>query len=135
MPRFRFRPSVLIIALLGLLIVGCGDDENPIAAFEPEVINTADAFQFQITNATDLTTTLSYTWTNSVQQATVNHATSTTAGSASMIILDGDNNEVYSSNLVASMTDATTTGTSGQWTVQVTFTGFAGSANFRIEPL
>ena len=135
MMRSRLSLVVPIFALLGLLVAACSDDPNPIAAFEPEVINTADAFQFQITDASNVTATLSYSWQNTNQQATVNHSTVTTDGAATVIILDADSVQVYSSGLVASRTEASAIGAAGLWTVRVILAGFDGTANFSIEPL
>jgi len=130
------RRSILILALglTVLMTASCGKD-NPIAPFEPEVVNTADAFQFQITAAQNVTTTLSYTWNNSGQQATINHSTATTSGTATVTLLDASSNQVYTSGLAASATEQSSTGTAGNWTVVVVFTSYDGTANFRIERL
>lgn len=135
-----FTRTVLItmgIAVLMIALAGCGSDNknNPIAAFQPEVINNADAFQFQITDATNVTTTLTYSWTNTGTGATVNHSTATTAGTAAITIFDADSTQVYSSGLLASGTEATATGTTGTWTIQVAFADFDGTVNFRVEKM
>ena len=74
----------LVVIFTGavLAITSCSDKKNPIAAFQPEVINNADAFQFQVTNASNVSTTLNYSWANTGTSASVNHSTARTQGSA-----------------------------------------------------
>ncbi len=123
------------MALAVVLFSGCSDNNNPISAFEHEVINNADAFQFQITDAANVTTTLSYSWTNTGTRASIDHSTALTDGSATVTILDNDDTQVYTSGLVASATDASDVGVPGTWTVTVVLTDFSGTANFRAEKL
>ena len=119
-----------------ILLIGCGGEKsNPLSAFQPEIINTADAFQFQVTDASDVTTTVTYAWTNTGAQATVNHSTVTTAGSATVFILDADSTQVYTAGLAASLNESSAAGTAGVWTVRVVFVDFSGTANFRVEKL
>jgi len=98
-------------------------------------MNKADSFQFQITHAANVTTTLNYTWNNTGTRATINHATALTRGTAAVIILDANGTEVYSSNLKASGTETSVAGTAGGWTIKVSFGNFSGTANFRAEKL
>ena len=129
----------LFLGLLGIMIVflstGCSNDKNPIAPFEPEVINNADAFQFQITDAKNVTTTLTYPWSNTGAQATIDHSTALTSGIASVTIFDADSSQVYTSGLLASANESSTSGTIGTWYVKVTFNNFSGTVNFRVEKL
>jgi hypothetical protein len=130
------RTSILIgLLLVAASLAGCGRDRNPIASFQPEVVNNTDAFQFQITDASKVTTTLSYTWVNTGTRATVDHSTSTKAGGASIEIRDASGTQVYSSALIASGVQETLVGTAGNWTVRVVFANFGGTANFRAEKL
>jgi len=124
----------------GLLLVmvfwlsGCGDN-NPIGAFEPEIFNNADSFQFQITEASNVTTTLSYTWINDQSGASIDHSTARTAGVAAVSIFDADSIQVYSSDLLASGTEPASQGVPGNWTIVVSFVDFDGTVNFRVEKL
>ena len=128
--------GLLAILCVALVLIGCSDEKkNPISAFQPEIINNADAFQFQITDASNVTTTVTYSWTNTGTQATVNHSTVTTAGSATVYLLDADTTQVYTAGLSASLNEASSVGTAGNWTVRVVFIGFSGTANFRVEKL
>ena len=108
---------------------------NGLQYFQPEVINNADAFQFQITDGVNVTAVVSYPWTNTGTQATINHSTATTGGSATVTLFDADSIQVYTSGLVASATDQSSAGTTGTWYVQVVLTNFDGTANFRVEKL
>lgn len=134
---FKAKPysCLIIIGVALFLLIGCGDDKNPLSAFEPEIINTADAFQFQITDASGITTAVSYPWTNTGAQATINHSTVTTQGSATVYIMDADTTQVYTAGLVASLNEESSAGTAGTWTVRVVFENFSGTANFRVEKL
>lgn len=134
--NFRSR-CVIGTALLtaALMLAGCTDSNNPVSAFEPEIINNADAFQFQITDASNVTTTLNYEWINSLTQATIDHSTAITKGTATVEIFDADSTQVYTSPLLASGVEETLAGTSGAWFIKVTFADFSGTVNFRIEKL
>jgi len=128
------RILLTLVFAVFVIISGCGND-NPVSAFEPEIINDADAFQFQVTNASDVSTTLSYTWNNPTSQATIDHSTALTSGTATVTIFDADSNQVYSSALLSSGNEASATGTAGDWTVTVVFIDFDGTVNFRVEKI
>ncbi len=121
------------VLLLGVFS-GCSDS-NPISAFEPEIVNNADAFQFQITDATDVTTTLHYSWTNTGTRATIDHSTAVVSGSAFVTIMDASGVQVYSSELKASGVETSAVGTAGTWNITVGFSKFDGTSNFRAEKL
>jgi len=122
-----------------LSIIGCGSNTStPTQAFSnfnPEIVNSTDAFQFQITGAENVTTTVSYLWENTGTQATVNHSTATDSGTAVITVLSADSSQVYSSGLVASTTEPTSVGTAGFWIIRLTFDHYYGTANFRLEKL
>jgi hypothetical protein len=131
----QFKYVTIIGALLLLASAGCSNDSNPISAFQPEIVNKQDSFQFQITDARHVTTSLAYQWNNSGTQATVDHSTALTAGQATLTLFDADSNQVYSSGLMASANEPTQAGTAGVWTVVVVFVDFSGTANFRLQKL
>ena len=81
---FKFKNMILISMMLFTFIAltGCSDDSNPVSAFEPEIINNADAFQFQITDAVNVNTILNYNWTNTGSQATIDHSSVLSEGTA-----------------------------------------------------
>lgn len=131
--------TALLVVLLALASIGCGNDSQPptssIQSFQPEVINNADAFQFQITDAANVSTTLDYTWSNSKTAATIDHSTVTDSGMAVVTLFDSGSSEVYSDTLVASGNVPSDSGVAGDWTVRVTLTNFYGTVNFRVESL
>ena len=136
MNAVKMAVYLLSFALLIPVINGCGNDNNTaLAPFQPEVINDADAFQFQVTGADNVTTVVSYTWQNSGTQATVNHSSVISGGSATVTILDANQTQVYTSGLTASSNEPTTAGTPGNWTIQVVLMGCSGTLNFRVETL
>ena len=126
---------LLAVVLISAVYAGCSDESNPLAAFEPEIITTADAFQFQITDATMVNTIVSYQWMNASTKATIDHSTVSTRGSATVEIMDATGTTVYSNTLVPSGNDQSNTGAAGNWTVKVTFVNYSGTANFRVEKL
>lgn len=133
------RKIILSFCLVAaLLAIGCSSStplSAPLANFSPEIVNNVDAFSFQITNGENITTTVEYSWENTGTQATINHSTTTTSGTATMIIYDADSAQVYTSGLVASANEPTTVGTAGTWIIRVTFTGYSGTSNFRVDKL
>jgi hypothetical protein len=122
----RVLPFVLIAVM-----ASC--DEDPLAPFEPEVNNATDSFQLQATGVTNVSTTLNYTWTNTGTSANVNHSTTTTAGTARVVIRSANNTVVYDKALSPSLNEATTTSTSGNWTIQLILSNYSGTLNFRVQ--
>lgn len=131
MHRTSLRLLGVSVALIAF--AGCGDD--PLSPFQPQISNATDNFQLQATNVTNVTTTQTYTWVNTGTQATINHSTTTTAGTTLLVIKDAANTTVYSKALSASLNEPTTAGTAGTWTIQLTLTGYSGSLNFRAQKL
>lgn len=123
------------LAVLVLTVMAGCSDSNPISAFQPEIINDTDAFEFQITDARNVSTTLTYSWVNTGAQASVDHSTALDDGVASVVLRDANGTQVYSSGLKASGTEQSLAGTSGAWSVVVTFSNFDGTSNFRLQKL
>ena len=122
----------LLLAAVGLLMA-CGDSTGPLAPFEPQINNVADNFQFQATGVTNATWTYTYTWTNTGDTATVNHASTTTGGSATITIIDSNGTQLYAQPLKASGTEGMVKGVVGNWTLRVVFTNYSGTVNFRVQ--
>ncbi len=136
MKRTGITASLFVAVLAIAVISGCSSDKsNPLAPFEPEIVNNQDAFQFQATDVKNVTTTLHYPWQNTGMQATVNHSTALTGGAATVTIFDADSAQVYTSPLLASATEQTISGLAGTWTVKVVLTNASGTFNFRVEKL
>lgn len=106
---------------------------DPLAAFEPQIIADDQLFALQATEVDNTTASKTFTWTNPQPQARVHHATTTTgSGAASIRILDAAGNLVYSKALERDLTQLTTTGVPGLWTITVSMTGFSGTLGFHI---
>jgi hypothetical protein len=136
----RMKVTRLLFVLLGWTVVfttltGCGNGGgsalNP--NFQPQVSNQPDNFQFQSTGVTNVSQTLTYTWSNSGIAATVNQATTVTAGQAVIAIKDSSGNQVYSAGLQNNGTFDTATGQTGNWTIIVQLTNYSGTINFRVQ--
>jgi hypothetical protein len=121
-----------VLLIFGTLS-GCGND--PLAPFQPQISNAADNFQLQATNVTNVTTTAAYTWVNSGTRATINHSTTTAAGSTLVMIKDAAGATVYSTALSPSLNESTTVGQAGTWLIQLTLTNYSGTLNFRAQKL
>ena len=127
-----------ISLIMGLLILGCGSSNPPAAplsAFQPEIINTADNFQFQATGTQNVSATVSYVWSNSGTRATVNHSSVVDSGTATVWIYDANDSLVYTNGLVASLNEPTQTGVAGNWRIRVTLNQCYGTLNFRAQML
>ncbi len=120
------------IAIAFGALTACRD---PLAPFQPEVSNVTDSFALQATGVSGLSSTSSYTWTNTGTRATINHSTTTSAGSAQLTVRDASGAVVYDRALVPSLNEPTTTGVAGTWTVQLRMTGYSGTLNFRAQKL
>jgi len=122
--------------LVAVMMVGCSDNTTaPLAAFQPEIVNNSDDFQFQATDLTGVNAQLTYDWSNSGTQASIDHSSAITGGSASVMLYDHNDSLVYSSGLVASLNEASSVGTPGTWRMVVTLTNCSGTLNFRAQAL
>lgn len=114
------------------IFAACSD---PLAPFQPEVTNATDNFQLQATNVRSSTSTVVYNWTNTGTRATINHSTTTTAGTAALVIRDGAGTVVYTKTLVPSLNEPTVAGVAGTWKIELTMTNYSGTLNFRAQKL
>ncbi len=134
MPPESLR-RVLQVAAAAMLATAACSSSDPLAPFQPEITNVADAFQAQATGVTSVTFTRSYMWQNSGTRATVNHSTTTTAGSARVVIRDAGGAVVYDKALAASLNEPTTAGVAGAWRVALTLTNYSGTLSVRVQKL
>lgn len=133
MPSFPRSVSSLGRSALLALLIACGDD--PLSPFQPEITSGVDSFQAQATDVTNLTTTQAYTWSNTGSRATINHSTITASGAARLIVKDAAGVTVYDHTLVPSLNEATAVGAAGLWRIELRFTSYSGTLNFRAEKL
>jgi hypothetical protein len=123
--------SFLVICVLA--ISQCSEDA--LAPFQPEVTNATDDFQLQATGVISRSATLNYSWENTGMQAKINHSTTTSSGSARLIITDAGGTQVYEKTLVPSLSDTTAIGTSGTWVIRLVLSNYSGTLNFRVQKL
>ena len=126
----RFVRGALAGALL-LMASGCDDD--PLSPFQPEIGNSQDTFQFQVTALTDVTTTVEYEWMHTGTVANVNQSTALSAGTATLTIRDATGAQVYQRSLTDNGTFQTAAGTSGRWRIRVSLQDATGAVNFRVQ--
>ena len=130
----RRRPVNAVLVVLALvLVLSC--KSNSLAPYQPQITNAADNFQFQATGVSNLTQTYTYSWSNSGTAASVNQATTVTGGSATLTISDNGGTQVYTRDLAANGTFATTAGVTGTWTIRVAFSSYSGTVNFRVQKM
>jgi hypothetical protein len=115
-----------------VVVAACGDGATA-PGQDPEIINAADNFQYQITNIQDYSGTQVYSWQNTGTTATVNQSAAVTAGSATLVLRDANGVEVYNRSLADNGTFASSAGAAGTWTVRVTYTASDATVNFRLD--
>jgi hypothetical protein len=132
----KIRASLRSIGLVVISGAGSGAcSSSPLEPFQPQITNATDNFQLQATAVAGVTSTQTYSWSNTGTRATINHSTTTTAGSAQLTIRDGAGTVVYTKALVPSLNEATASGTTGTWTIVLTMTTYSGTLNFRAQKL
>jgi hypothetical protein len=119
--------------MAGVILLSCGGDSVLNPKFQPQVANLKDNFQFQATGVTNVTQTLDYNWQNTGTAASVNQATTVTAGSATLTIFDASGAQVYSKGLGENGTFASAAGTTGTWRIHLALSGMSGTINFRVQ--
>jgi len=133
MKRIPMKRMTMILATL-LVGAGCGSDPvAPLDPFEPQINSSTDNFQLQATDVQDVATTLEYSWVNTGTQAAVDHSTTTSVGSATVVIKDTNGAVVYSHGLEPSLNADTATGVAGTWTITLVLTDYSGTLNFRVQ--
>ena len=119
---------------LALVCVAACDDSNPIGpSNQPEIANSTDNFQFQASNLTRTSQTLTYSWVNTGTAANVDQSGAITAGQAVVTLRDGSNAQVYSADLSNTGTFVSSSGASGTWRIEVRLTDVTGTVNFRVQ--
>lgn len=132
MRAYRLRVIRRGLAAAGMVLAACSDSTTA-PGRDPEVINTTDNFQYQITDIQDFSGTQSYSWSNTGTTATVNQSASVGSGSASLVLLDANGAQVYSRSLADNGTFSSGAGAAGTWTVRVTYSAADATVNFRVD--
>lgn len=125
----QWLPRALLAA--ALLTPAC-DDGGPVG-FDPVVTNRADFFELQATGLSNVTTITEYIWTNTGNVANVTQASTLTSGIATLDLLDGSGDVVYSHSLTDTGTFATLQGTVGAWVIRLALTNVTGTVSFQAQ--
>lgn len=125
--------SLFFLVLVGALCASGCDDDPAAPGIEPEIINSPESFEFQVSQVRNYSGTLEYTWSNAEAAANVDESASASGGTVQLTVLDATGTVVHDAPLTdGSM--ATETGTAGNWTVRVRFSRASGTFNFRLQP-
>src|SRR5262249_17721585 len=126
----RFKVLFPAAGLLLLVLFGCaGDTTGPFSNLS--ATNNPDDFVFiGQTYGKAVTTTLNYTWKNTGNvgqiavgnQAVGGAGLSTPAGAGTIVVKDAAGTQVYTHDLTTDAADTTSSGSSGDWTIILTFT-------------
>lgn len=125
-------------ALLLLCLAACGGNTNSALnqQFQPQVANLPDNFQFQSTGVTGVTQNLHYAWQTSGTAASINQASTLSAGTATVTISDTNGKVVYTGNLGSNGTFTSAAGAGpGMWSIDVALNGYSGTLNFRVQKI
>jgi hypothetical protein len=115
-----------------VLLAACGDSATA-PGRDPEVINTADNFQYQISDIQEYSGTQVYSWQNTGTTATVNQSAAVSAGAVTLVLQDANGVQVYSRSLAEDGTFASAAGAAGTWSVRVVYSAAAATVNFRVD--
>lgn len=132
MRTIRIRSMQNWLAAGALILAACGDGTTA-PGTNPEIINTTDNFQYQVSNIQQFSGTQTYSWQNSGTTATVNQSASIAAGSATLVLKDANGVQVYSRSLADNGTFTSTAGAAGVWTVRVVYSSTSATVNFRLD--
>ena len=107
---------------------------NPIGpANEPEIRNQPDSFEFQASDLSRTTQTLSYSWVHSGSVADVDQSGQIGSGDARLIISDATGTQAYDADLRNTGSFTTASGASGTWRIEVRLQNVTGTLNFRVQ--
>lgn len=126
-----FIKMSIILAISSVTLIGC--KKNSLAGFQPEIINAQDNFQLQATGVKKVSDNLEYSWSNTGTLAKVDHSSSIKKGTATLIILDADGQEVYNKDLSTDGSYTSSAGSAGLWTIKVKLKKLDGDLNFRVQ--
>ncbi len=129
----KLRMVVLSAPLMLMLIAGCGSGSALNPVFQPQVANNPDNFQFQSTAVQNVTQNLQYTWSDSGTHASINQATTVSAGSAVLTVQDAKGTAVYTGDLKNNGTFTSIAGQAGNWTIVLALSNYSGTLNFRVQ--
>jgi hypothetical protein len=129
---FQFRGVRRWLAAGAVLLAACGDSATA-PGRDPEIVNTTDNFQYQITDIQNFSGTQIYSWQNTGTTATINQSAAVAAGAAALELRDANGVPVYTRSLAENGTFASSPGTAGTWTIRVSYNAADATVNFRLD--
>ena len=128
------RRVMIGVVLASVVGTGACGDKNPVGpSNQPEIANNRDNFQFQASNLRNTTQTFSYAWENTGSSANVNQSGQISSGTARLTLRDASGTQVYTRSLTETGTFSSTSGTPGNWRIEVLLDGVTGTLNFRVQ--
>lgn len=127
------KRGLLGASLTCAILIACGSTNVIGPDNSLEVSNDTDRFEWQASLLNNVTQTLTYKWQNTGTSANIDQSSSITSGTATLTIWCVNGNEMYSGPLSQNGTYQTTTGQSGEWTIEVALIGVHGTLNFRVD--
>ena len=127
--------SIRAVALAALVMVAACGDGPTAPGIQPQIVNIADSFSYQVSAIQGFTGTYTYTWQNTGTLARVNHSSDAGAtGSATVVVRDAAGTQVYSGQLVSSgQPMSTPAGVAGAWTINVVYSSYSNTqVNFAV---
>lgn len=127
----RINQTLAVLTIAGL--AACSSD--PVSpGVQPQITNLVDDFGYQVSDVRNYSSTDNYSWQNTGTDASVDHSTSITSGSAMLVLLDANGTQVYSRALDESGSFPTATGVAGNWTIRIVYSSTVSPAvNFRVQ--
>lgn len=119
--------------IAGVVALAACSDPVTYPGRDPQIVNTTDNFQYQISDIRSFSGNHVYSWQNSGTTAKVNQSTAITAGAVSLVLRDANGTQVYSRSLADNGTFVSTAGVAGTWTVAVTYATADATVNFRVD--
>ncbi|MDN5202770.1 hypothetical protein QQ008_15380 [Fulvivirgaceae bacterium BMA10] len=129
--------SLLILGILTMAFAACSDEEEATASVS---INSVGSDFGGDVVGNGGSTTQSFTWNNPLATADYNmDITAVAGGNFQLTITDSDGATVLNQSLTKGQGDdsrsgVTEIGSSGNWTITITLTNFAGDGSFSLSP-
>lgn len=130
---FRRLHRLVTVGAAVALTVTCSSDNLIGPANQLQVTNATDDFQWQVSNLSNVTQTLTYSWTNTGDSASINQASSLTGGTATLTVRGPTGTQLYQSGLQNNGTFPSIKGTTGTWQIEVVLSETDGTLNFRVQ--
>ncbi len=123
----------MLAAALLLGAVACGGNSPMNPAYQPQIVNNTNSFQFQLTGVQNGSGSFSYTWQNTGTHASIDRSSSISAGTVNLTLKDATGAVVYNQPLNGTSGSVQAPGTAGAWTIIVDFASATGTINFRAQ--